>query len=267
MKSQHQIKIPSNNLFLSLLASSLFIQPLHAAEHKNFLGIGFVKIEAGCFQMGLEQPLKEAQASSKAEMPSHKVCIDKVFYLGETEVTQKQWQALMEKNPSKFKGDFKPVEKVSWNDAQEFIKRLNAKEGGTNYRLPTEAEWEYAARAGSTTLYSFGDSASTLGDYAWFGNKGYGGDTHEVGQKTANAWGLHDMHGNVWEWVQDWYDPGYYSQSPNKNPEGASTGQYRVYRGGSWVGDAISLRSSVRFSGLPMTRSNDIGFRLLRQVD
>jgi formylglycine-generating enzyme required for sulfatase activity len=267
MKTHNKTKTPLNGMLLSLLASTLFLQAAHAGEHKNFSGINFIKIEPGCFQMGLDQTIEKIQASSKAEMPSHKVCITKPFYLGETEVTQKQWQELMDKNPSKFKGHFKPVEKVSWEDTQEFIKRLNAKEGGNLYRLPSEAEWEYAARAGSTTLYSHGDSTSSLGDYAWFGNKGYGGDTHEVAQKKANDWGLYDMHGNVWEWVQDWYDPGYYSNSPDKDPGGSSTGQYRVYRGGSWVGDAISLRSSGRFSGLPMTRSNDIGFRLLRQVE
>lgn len=266
MKSHHKIKIPSNNLLLSLLVSTLFVQAAHAAEHKNFMGISFVKIEPGCFQMGLDRTIKEVQASSKSEMPSHKVCIDKPFYLGETEITQKQWQEVMDKNPSKFKSQYRPVEKVSWDDVQEFIKRLNAKEGGNLYRLPSEAEWEYAARAGSSTLYSFGDSAGSLEDYAWFGNKGYGGDTHEVAQKKANDWGLYDMHGNVWEWVQDWYDPGYYSTSPANNPTGPNTGQYRVYRGGSWVGSAINTRSSVRFSGLPVTRSNDIGFRLLKQI-
>lgn len=259
-------KTRSNSIRLSLLASILVIQPIQAAEHKNFMGISFIKIEPGCFQMGLDKTIKEIKASSKAEMPSHKVCIEKPFYLGETEVTQKQWQELMDKNPSKFKSQYRPVERVSWDDTQEFIKRLNAKEGGNNYRLPSEAEWEYAARAGSTSLYSFGDSNSSLDEYAWFGDKGYGGDTHEVAQKKANQWGLYDMHGNVWEWVQDWYDPNYYSNSPDKDPTGPSTGQYRVYRGGSWVGNAINLRSSVRFSGLPVSRSNDIGFRLLRQA-
>jgi formylglycine-generating enzyme required for sulfatase activity len=264
-------KIPTTqtsiSTLLSVLATTLLIQPTYAADHKNFMGISFVKIEPGCFQMGLDQDIKDIQASSKSEKPSHKVCIDKPYYLGETEVTQKQWQEIMDKNPSKFKGQYRPVEKVSWNDAQEFIKRLNAKEGASNYRLPSEAEWEYAARAGSTTLYPSGNSSSFLNDYAWFGNKGYGGDTHEIGQKKANDWGLYDMCGNVWEWVNDWYDPDYYSNSPANNPTGPDSGQYRVYRGGSWVDDAIKLRASVRFSGLPTTRSRDIGIRLLRQVE
>lgn len=267
MKNQTTTVSHSIRCLLSLLVSTLPIQATQAAEHKSFQGINFVKIEPGCFQMGLEQTIKEIKASGKAEMPSHKVCIAKAFYLGETEITQKQWEQLMDKNPSKFKGLYRPVERVSWDDAQEFIKRLNTKEGGNLYRLPTEAEWEYAARAGSSTLYSFGDNSGSLGEYAWFGNKGYHGESHDVALKKANSWDLHDMHGNVWEWVQDWYDPSYYSNSPEKDPTGPSTGQYRVYRGGSWVGEAINLRSSVRFSGLPMTRSNDIGFRLLRQIE
>jgi formylglycine-generating enzyme required for sulfatase activity len=245
---------------LNLLPS----QSLFALEHTNFHGISFIKIEPGCFQMGTDQVVKAIDASSESEMPSHKVCISQPFYLGETEVTQRQWDSLMDKNPSKFKGQYRPVERVNWKDVQEFIKRLNAKEGGNAYRLPTEAEWEYAARAGSSTLYAFGNSEGSLKDYAWYGNKGYHGDSHEVAQKKPNDWGFYDMHGNVWEWVQDWYDPKYYQNSPEQDPKGPDTGQYRVYRGGSWVSSAINLRASVRFSGLPATRSNDLGFRVLK---
>jgi formylglycine-generating enzyme required for sulfatase activity len=172
----------------------------------------------------------------------------------------------MDSNPSKFKGMYRPVEKITWNDTQTFIEKLNDREKGDFYRLPTEAEWEYAARAGTSTVYSFGDDSKIIRDYAWFGNEGYGGDTHEVGQKKANAWGLVDMHGNVWEWVQDWYDPNGYKNSLATNPKGAETGQYKVYRGGSWVAKSTLLRSATRYSGLPTTRSGDIGFRLVREI-
>ena len=143
------------------------------------------------------------------EKPMHEVRISKPFYLGKYEVTQGQWQAVMGNNPSRFKGDpNRPVEQVAWEDVQAFMRKLNAIEGGTTYRLPTEAEWEYAARAGTTTAYSFGDDPRLLGEYAWYSENAKG-KTHPVGQKKSNAWGLHDMHGNVWEWVQDWYSKPY----------------------------------------------------------
>lgn len=243
-----------------------FLLPLQAAvavEYTSFANIRFVKIEAGCFKMGRDTELKEA---SPVELPQHRVCLSKPFYLGETEITQEQWEKVMGNNPSKHKALYRPVDKVSWVDVQEFIKRLNAKEGGNSFRLPTEAEWEYAARAGTTTLYSFGDKAKNLTDYAWFGDEGYGGASHEVAKKQPNPWGLYDMHGNVWEWVQDWYDPDYYHNSPEQDPQGPASGQYRVYRGGSWVGKAANLRSSLRYSGLPVSRTGDIGFRLLKEI-
>lgn len=248
-------------IFIGLM---LFGQTVLAVDKSLFAGIAFVKIEAGCFLMGRDTEVKE---SSAVELPQHKVCISKPFYLSETEVTQKQWEAVMGDNPSKSKSPSKPVEKVSWDDIQGFIKRLNEQEGGTHFRLPTEAEWEYAARAGSSTLYSFGEKESQLKDYAWFGNEGYHGSSQEVGLKKPNAWGLYDMHGNVWEWVSDWYDPDYYHHSPEQDPKGSETGQYRVYRGGSWVGKAVNLRSALRYSGLPSTRTNDIGFRLVRNIE
>ena len=246
------------------MALLLSWQSAQAVEKQMFAGISFVKIEAGCFMMGRDVEIAE---SSEVELPQHKVCISKPFYMSETEVTQKQWEAVMGSNPSKSKSPSKPVEKVSWEDTQEFIKKLNERESGNYFRLPSEAEWEYAARAGSTTLYSFGNKDSNLKEYAWFGNEGYHGSSQEVGLKKPNAWGLYDMHGNVWEWVSDWYDPNYYHNSPEQNPKGPETGKYRVYRGGSWVGKATNLRSALRYSGLPSTRTNDIGFRLVRNVD
>jgi formylglycine-generating enzyme required for sulfatase activity len=235
-----------------------------AIDNKNFASIKFIFIPSGCFQMGnANKPTDQ----TVGESPRHQVCIDKPFYLGETEVTQKQWQDVMGNNPSKSKVEDKPVERVSWNDVQEFIQKLNAKEGGNYFRLPTEAEWEYAARAGSDDDYCYGNSEGSLASYAWFGNLGYKGTPHEVAQKKPNGLGLYDMHGNVWEWVQDWYDGTYYSNSPENNPTGPETGKYRVYRGGSYIGKATNLRSAVRFSALPGTRTHDLGFRLARQLD
>jgi formylglycine-generating enzyme required for sulfatase activity len=174
-------------------------------------------------------------------------------------ITQAQWEAVMGENPSKFKGRSNPVENVSWDDIQVFIKRLNQKEGTNKYRLPTEAEWEYAARAGTTSAYSFGDDADSLGRYAWYdGNSG--DKTHPVGQKQPNPWGLHDMHGNIKEWVQDWYDQDYYAKSPARDPRGPSGGLFRVLRGGGWIDDAEDLRSAYRDSIFPNIRH--YGFRL-----
>ncbi|NOT83504.1 MAG: formylglycine-generating enzyme family protein, partial [Methylococcaceae bacterium] len=175
-------------LFLSALSISLSIQA--EAVTQNFNGIKFVKIMPGCFQMGGDASFKE---TSKAELPTHRVCIEKAFYLGETEVTQAQWTEVMASNPSKFNINSHPVEQVSWDDVQEFLKRLNAREGGAALRLPTEAEWEYAARAGSDDRDAFGDSTSALVKYAWYGNAGYGARTGQVAQKLPNAWGLYDM--------------------------------------------------------------------------
>ncbi len=212
---------------------------------KNSIGMEFVKIPAGSFMMG-----------DNSEKPIHKVTISRDFYMGKTEVTQAQWKALMGNNPSHFKGDNLPVETVSWDDAQEFIKKLNAKGEGT-YRLPTESEWEYAARAGTT-----GDYAGNLDSMAWYGANS-GNKTHEVGTKQANAFGLYDMHGNVWEWCQDWY--GEYSSSAQTDPTGASSGSFRVSRGGSWLNYGGLLRSANRNSYTPSDRYFNLGFRLVRQ--
>jgi formylglycine-generating enzyme required for sulfatase activity len=239
-------------------------QSASAVDSKTFAGIKFIFIPSGCFQMGNTKPSTDRTVG---ETPSHRVCIDKPFYLGETEVTQKQWQDVMGNNPSKSKVEDKPVDRVSWDDVQEFIAKLNSKDGGNYFRLPTEAEWEYAARAGSESDYSFGDNPNSLATYAWYGNLGYKGTPGEVAQKKPNEWGLYDMHGNVWEWVQDWYDGTYYSNSPANNPNGPETGKYRVYRGGSYIGKPSNLRSAVRFSALPGTRTHDLGFRLARQID
>ncbi|MCX7097367.1 MAG: formylglycine-generating enzyme family protein [Methylococcales bacterium] len=251
------------NLALTFALTSLPLHAAYAFEYQVFAGIRFVKMEPGCFLMGRDTDIKEKNAS---ELPQHRVCIEKPFYLGETEVTQEKWEKVMGNNPSKVKSLYRPVDRVNWNDVQAFIDRLNSQEGGHFFRLPTEAEWEYAARAGSTSLYSFGGNAKDLANYAWYGDEGYHGASHEVEKKQPNNWGLYDMHGNVWEWVQDWYDASYYQNSPDKDPKGPPNGQYKIYRGGSWVGKPVNLRSSIRYSGLPTTRTNDIGFRLLKEI-
>ncbi|HEY7491964.1 MAG TPA: formylglycine-generating enzyme family protein, partial [Candidatus Tectomicrobia bacterium] len=155
----------------------------------------------------------------------------------------------------------RPVENVSWENVQVFIRELNVKEGGTKYRLPTEAEWEYAARAGSTPAYSFGSDSSRLGEYAWYtGNAER--QTHPVGQLKPNVWGLYDMHGNVWEWVQDWY--GAYAAEAVTDPQGSASGSSRVIRGGSWFHVDWRCRSAYRRNGSPGYRIDTLGFRLLR---
>ncbi|MBN1847182.1 MAG: SUMF1/EgtB/PvdO family nonheme iron enzyme, partial [Deltaproteobacteria bacterium] len=196
----------------------------------NSLGMKFVYIFPGTFTMG--SPANEKDRDDNELQ--HQVTLTKGFYMQTTEVTQGQWKDVMGNNPSYFKncGDDCPLESISWNDAQEFINRLNRKEGAQKYRLPTEAEWEYACRAGSTTRFYFGDSESDLGEYAWYdGNSG--GKTHPLAQKRPNAWGLYDMHGNVWEWCEDWYGETIHPGSVT-DPIGASGGSYRVLRGGSW---------------------------------
>jgi formylglycine-generating enzyme required for sulfatase activity len=221
----------------------------------NSIGMSFVWIPTGKLMMG-------SQEGEHDEKPLHKVRISQPFYLGQYEVTQGQWQAVMGNNPSHFLGDpTLPVEQVSWEDVQAFIRRLNTREGSTVYRLPTEAEWEYAARAGSTTAYSFGEDASMLEAYAWYGENA-GGRTHPVGQRKPNAWGLYDMHGNVWEWVQDGYGP--YEVDVTTDPQGAPAHEYRVYRGGGWGTFSANCRSSDRNYDAPDERLPGLGFRLLR---
>jgi len=214
----------------------------------NKLGMKFAYIPPGSFQMGESGDI-------------HTVTISQGFYLGSTEVTQTQWVSVMFNNPSSFNNcDNCPVENVSWEDVQAFIKKLNDR-GDGKYRLPTEAEWEYAARAGSTTKYSFGDGEGSLGSYAWY-DANSGSRTHDVATKQPNAWGLYDMHGNVWEWVQDWY--GDYPNGAVTNPRGATTGSDRVFRGGSWGSSAMILRSAGRSADAPLVRDQFLGFRLVR---
>ena len=201
-------------------------------------GMELVYIPAGCFMMGSPPGEKDRDDD---EGPVHEVCVDG-FWMGKYEVTQGQWKKIMGDNPAKFqKGDKYPVEQVSWEDAQKFITELN-KKSGEKYRLPTEAEWEYAARAGASYKYSGGDDLDAV---AWYdGNSG--NTTHPVGQKKANAFGVYDMSGNVWEWCADWYDGKYYASSPQDNPTGPDSGTRRVLRGGSWFDHPVDCRSVHR---------------------
>jgi formylglycine-generating enzyme required for sulfatase activity len=228
------------------------------------------------------------------EYPRHRVRISKPFYLGKYEVTVGQFRRFVNDtgykteaetdgtggwgynpqtgqcegrkpefnwlNPGFEQSDNHPVLNVTWNDAMAFCRWLSAKEGKT-YRLPTEAQWEYACRAGSTTRYCYGDDEAGLGEYAWYGAN-WGGKTHPVGEKKANAWGLYDMHGNVWEWCADWYDNSYYAKSPTDDPTGPVTGSYRVHRGGGWFVVAGFCRSADRYILSPGYGAYGLGVRV-----
>jgi formylglycine-generating enzyme required for sulfatase activity len=239
-------------------------------EYENEIGMKLRLIPAGEFMMGSPEDEEDRDANESL----HQVEITKPFYMGVCEVTQGEWEVVMGTTPWEgekyaIEGADYPATYVSWEDAQEFCRRLSAQEG-KSYRLPTEAEWEYSCRAGSATAYCFGDSSSKLGEYAWIReNASDIGQRHpsEVGLKKANAWGLHDMHGNVWELCQDWYYREYYRSSPTQDPTGASESDYRVRRGGSWYVDLRHCRSAFRFGFSPGSRVDDKGFRVACSVE
>jgi formylglycine-generating enzyme required for sulfatase activity len=253
--------------------------PVNAQASKEItssIGMKLVLIPRGTFQMGSPPSEKGSEDNER----QHEVTLTRDYYLGAFEVTQAQYQEVMGNNPSHFQGDnvaerhpqtgrvvkevdssSHPVETVSWEDAVEFCKRLSAlpeeKKAGRVYRLPTEAEWEYACRAGSKTAFSFGDNPDSLGAHAWF-EENSGDSAHPVGEKNPNAWGLYDMHGNVWEWCRDWY--GEYPEGAVSDPPGPKEGSRRVIRGGGWFGVAARCRSAFRYGGIPSLRSDCDGF-------
>lgn len=215
-------------------------------------------VAGGCFEMG--DIFGDGRPDEK---PAHEVCLSD-FYIGKYQITQGQWNKVMGENPSNFsnRGDNCPVEQVSWNDVQEFIRTLNA-QSGKNYRLPTEAEWEYAARSGGKAEKWAGTSNElSLGDYAWCSDNS-GNKTHPVGKKKPNSLGIYDMTGNIWEWCSDWYGDEYYGESPRDNPGGPSSGSERVLRGGSWYFNSFYARTSYRSAIEPDYRYNYLGFRLV----
>jgi len=252
---------------LSLLIIFLVTFEIYADSEikENSIGMKFVYIKPGMFIMGSFS--SEADHYDR-EGPPHKVTISNGFYMQQTEVTQGMWKDVMDKNPSKFSscGAKYPVENVSWNMVQEFIKKLNRMTAPNQYRLPTEAEWEYACRSGTTTRFSFGNNDDSLDKYAWYRLNTWvkdekRGRTHPVAQKNPNAWGLFDMHGNVWEWCQDWY--GDYSLGAITNPEGLSSRSCRVLRGGSFFSFPKHCRSAYRGYENPDERHGASGFRLV----
>jgi len=232
-------------------------------------------IPAGKFIMGDE---------TQVDATPHEVSVGS-FYIDKNLVTQEQYQKVMGENPSRWKGAKNPVEQMRWSDAARYCNARSKAEGlepcydlqtwecnfqANGYRLPTEAEWEYASRAGTPTAYFFGNDASKLADYAWF-DKNAGGKPQPVGKKPANAWGLYDMHGNVWEWCNDFYQVDYYQQSPKENPRGPKTGETKVVRGGAWKFSAETCRSGYRYNENPgyadVCFGYDIyGFRCVRNA-
>jgi formylglycine-generating enzyme required for sulfatase activity len=254
----------------SLLIACSGVAPAAAAEHvvpvAEGVSLRFVLIHPGTYLRG--SPATEP-GRDRDEGPAHEVTLTQGFYFGVHEVTQAQWSAVMGSNPAVFRrgpdAPRRPVESVSWLDCQRFIARLNAL-GVGRFRLPTEAEWEYAARAGSTARFPWGDDAneSAVHRHAWANSRSYA-ITHPVGEKPPNAWGLFDLHGNVWEWCSDWYGP--YADGPQRDPTGPAAGREKVFRGGSWYDFPVSLRSANRHRHDPEGRYTAVGLRLVWMPD
>jgi eukaryotic-like serine/threonine-protein kinase len=272
-----RIRKPVGEVHIDATANSLATGAKAARVTTNSIGMKLVLIPAGEFSMGGSVFDDETIAT---ETPQHPVTISRPFYLGMTEVTQGQYRAVTGKSPSSFTGsDDLPVEQVSWSDAVAFCNALSAKEerapfyriersnvdvrdrNVAGYRLPTEAEWEYACRAGNTKRFHFGGDVKMLDQYAWYKNNS-NSRTHPVAQMRANAFGLYDMHGNVWEWCADWFSVSYYKESPAIDPIGPPMSSYCVYRSGSWNHDARNCRSSTRHREPPTMRDRRLGFRV-----
>jgi formylglycine-generating enzyme required for sulfatase activity len=239
-------------------------------EVTNSIGMKFVVIPPGVFTMGSPAEIRNGDEIVQQEEPGHganeiqhTVTLSRAFSIGITEVTQRQYKQLVARHKGGFSGADHPMENISWNNAIAFCEKLSTLPGeraaGRVYRLPTEAEWEYACRAGTTTAYSFGDDAAQLAGNGWY-DMNADWTTHPVGEKRSNPWGLFDMHGNVWEWCSNWYNE--YPHGATTDPQGAAQGIFRVYRGGSWTLDATKCRSANRHVGTPSYRSSYTGFRL-----
>ncbi|HIL99015.1 MAG TPA: formylglycine-generating enzyme family protein [Pseudomonadales bacterium] len=264
---------PGSDLAVKLISGATLFTGKTLFELKNSLphDMTFKLIPAGTFMMGSP----ETETDSEVDEDQHQVTITKAFYMQTTEVTQGQWKAVMGTDPWKNRhsyfndGPNIPAVYVKWDDAVAYCEKLSAKVGKT-YRLPTEAEWEYACRAGTKTAWSFGNDGRVLGDYAWYdGNErerrsitGY-----QVGLKKPNAFGLYDMHGNVWEWCNDYYGRDYYKQSPEKDPQGPPTGSRRVLRGGSHADRPFESHSDFRAAHTADDGGFQVGFRLVRELD
>lgn len=230
------------------------------STYVNSVGMRFRHIPAGTFRMG-------SADGQRDERPLHEVEITEPFYLGVHEVTQTQWRILMDENPSHFQGPYRPVDSVTWNRARAFIDRLNQREETDLYRLPTEAEWEYAVRGGSKTRFHFGNPRDSLEAYAWYS---YNSErrTHRVGTRLRNPFGLYDMYGNVWEWTRDAYAPDFYERSGHVNPvnTGGVLVPRRVIRGGGWFSVVSDLRSANRAWARSDARNSQLGFRVVREI-
>ncbi|MDR2460933.1 MAG: formylglycine-generating enzyme family protein [Deltaproteobacteria bacterium] len=254
------------NLLILFIAALVIIfigsGSLKAQEnYVNSIGMEFVRIPAGSFLMGSD-PNVDRDAIPD-ETPQHIVTITKDFYIGKFEVTQGQWMAVMGNNPSSQVAEDHPVESVTYKNIQSFLNLLNSKDPGHNYRLPTEAEWAYATKAGTTTIWHFGDDPSSLTIYAWY-IANSDDKHHKVGQKKPNPWGLHDVYGNVWEWTADRYDKTYYSNSPQNDPQGPEGEPYfeRSVRGGGYDKDPSFLRSENRAGEEETFHNERLGFRV-----
>jgi len=241
------------------------------AEYQNTLQMRLVRVEPGTFVMG------------GGDYKRHEVIISRRFYIGMFEVTQSHYEAVMEQQPSLNRQSVNPVERVTWYDALEFCRRLGDREG-LHYRLPSEAEWEYACRAGSNTDYFFGNSPYALESYCWYGANsgrrpapfgeiglwilnGWEGRSHPIGRKKPNPWGLRDIYGNVWEWCSDWFGQDHYERSPVRDPRGPRMGEQRVVRGGSWSSGPAACSSWARGSASPFVPSAGIGFRVVLEAE
>jgi formylglycine-generating enzyme required for sulfatase activity len=261
------VDLIDNSIGNSIISS---IKNSPGSSISNSIRMEFILVPAGEFDMGSQAREKRRKLW---ESPVHRVAIEKPFYLGRYPVTQEQWQKVMGNNPSYFKGEKRPVENISWAESRTFFQKLNALERADEnncfYRLPTESEWEYAARAGTGTSYFFGDDESKLTEYAWF-LKNSGLETHPIGMKKPNPWGFFDIYGNVGEWVQDEYHISY-KGAPEDGRAWESlfpslSIPVRIRRGGGWNGNAGSCRSAERLFAPQDQRLNSLGFRVVREI-